>query len=106
MDTCYKKTDLVIYGLVGDESVLVPVRDNVGDIEGVFNLNTVGSRIWELIDGKKKVETIYHKILGEYEVEEKVLEKDLLDFLKQLAKRGWIETVEKRDNSKLVSKRR
>ena len=96
MDLCYKKTDAVISGLVGDEAVLVPVKNNAGEIEGVFNLNAVGARVWELINGKRDYEAIITKLLEEYEVDRKVLEADLKDFFKQLKQRGWIEAVNKK----------
>jgi hypothetical protein len=65
---------------------LVPIRQNVGDLESISTLNEVAARIWELIDGKKKVREIKDKIVEEFEVTPQQAEKDLAEYIKQLEK--------------------
>lgn len=69
---------------IGDEVILVPIRRNVADLESIYTLNPVAARIWELIDGKRKIKNIKSVILREYVVDEEEAEKDLLEFLSQL----------------------
>lgn len=64
--------------------ILVPIRRNVGDLESIYTLNPVAARIWELIDGKRKIKNIKSVVLQEYVVDEEEAEKDLLEFLSQL----------------------
>ena len=84
LDKVYKKSDSIVFRKIADEFILVPIRQNVGDLESISTLNEVAARIWELIDGKKKVREIKDKIVEEFEVTPEEAEKDLMEYLKQL----------------------
>ena len=74
----------MVFRQIDDEVILVPIRRNVADLESIYTLNPLAARIWELIDGKRKIKDIKNVILQEYEVDEEKVEKDLLEFLTQL----------------------
>jgi len=80
----YKKSDSIVFRKIADEFILVPIRQNVGDLESISTLNEVAARIWELIDGKMKVREIKDKIIEEFEVTPQKAEKDLIEYLQQL----------------------
>ncbi|HOB85039.1 MAG TPA: PqqD family protein, partial [Bacteroidales bacterium] len=42
----------------GDECVLIPVTNNIADMNSVYTLNETGAFIWELIDGKNSIEEL------------------------------------------------
>jgi len=84
LDKVYKKSDSIVFRKIADEFILVPIRQNVGDLESICTLNDVGARIWELIDGEKKVREIKDKIVEEFEVTPEEAEKDLMEYLQQL----------------------
>ena len=86
LDKVYKKSDSIVSRKIADEFILVPIRQNVGDLESISTLNEVAARIWELIDGKMKVREIKDKIVEEFEVTPQQAEKDLKEYLKQLVK--------------------
>jgi hypothetical protein len=83
-DKVYKKSDSIVSRKIADEFLLVPIKQNVGDLESIYTLNEVATRVWELIDGKKKVKEIKDKIVEEFEVTPQEAEKDLANLLKQL----------------------
>jgi hypothetical protein len=58
-----------------------------------YGLNSVGSRIWQLMRHPKLVREIRDAILAEYEVDSHQCEKDLITLLDQLAAKGLIEVV-------------
>ncbi len=91
LDKVYKKSDSIVSRKIADEFILVPIRQNVGDLESISTLNEVAARIWELIDGKKKVREIKDVILGEYEVTPEKLETDIIKYTKELEKIGAIQ---------------
>ena len=91
LDKVYKKSDSIVFRKIADEFILVPIRQNVGDLESISTLNEVATRIWELIDGKKKVKEINDVILDEYEVTSKKLETDITKYIKELEKIGAIQ---------------
>jgi len=91
LDKVYKKSDSIVSRKIADEFILVPIRQNVGDLESISTLNEVAARIWELIDGKMKVREIKDKIVEEFDVTPQQAEKDLIEYLKQLKKISAIE---------------
>jgi hypothetical protein len=84
LDKVYSKSDSIVFRKIADEFILVPIRQNVGDLESIYTLNETGARIWELIDGKIKVEEIKEKIVEEFEVTPEEVEKDIVEHLMQL----------------------
>lgn len=80
----YKKDDSIVYRKIADEFILVPIRQNVGDLESIYTLNETAARIWELIDGKIKVREIKERIVKEFEVTPEEAEKDIMEHLRQL----------------------
>ena len=68
-----------------DETVLLDL-----DSENYFGLDSVGTRIWQLLnEGQDKTDMV-DTLLGEYEVEREVLEKDISELLGRLNEAGLI----------------
>ncbi|MCK4529156.1 PqqD family protein [candidate division WOR-3 bacterium] len=84
LEKIYSKSDSIVSRKIADEFILVPIRQNVGDLESIYTLNETAARIWELIDGKIKVEEIKEKIVEEFEVTPEEAEKDIREHLLQL----------------------
>jgi hypothetical protein len=82
----YKKSEFFVFRKIADECLLVPIGQNVADLESIFTLNEVASRIWELIDGKTDIQQIKARIAEEFEVTPEIAEKDLKQYLRQLEK--------------------
>ncbi|PIP14125.1 MAG: hypothetical protein COX49_00255 [bacterium (Candidatus Stahlbacteria) CG23_combo_of_CG06-09_8_20_14_all_40_9] len=93
LERCYQKNPDIVSRKIADEYILVPIRQNVGDLESIYTLNEVAARIWELIDGKKKVKEIKDKIMEEFEVTPEEIEKDLTELLQKLEKIDGIKEV-------------
>ncbi len=87
-----KSPDIVARNIVG-EVILVPVTRTVGDVESIYTLNEVGARIWDLIDGGRRVDDILALIVGEYDVSEEDAKEDLVVILQQLEEIGAIHEV-------------
>lgn len=71
--------------LVGEELILVPLKDNVADMNEMFTLNDVGSFIWNNINEHNTLEDIKEAIASEFDIDEETAEKDLNEFLNQLS---------------------
>ena len=80
----YKKSDSIVSRKIGDEFILVPIRQDVGDLESIYTLNETAALIWELIDGKTEASKIKERIVEEFDVEPEEAEKDLIEHLQQL----------------------
>jgi len=93
LDKVYKKSDSIVSRKIADEFVLVPIRQNVGNLENIYTLNDVAARIWELIDGKRSIGEIKKKICQEFEATPEAAEKDIREFLSKLEK---VEIIERK----------
>ena len=78
---------------IADEFILVPIRQKTGDLESIYTLNEVAARIWELVDGQKRVEEIRDAIVEEFEVGPEEAEADLVELLQQLEQVGAVRAV-------------
>jgi methyltransferase-like protein len=70
----------------GNEYVLVPVANNIADMNSVYTLNETGAFIWEHIDGKRCVKELIEALMEEYETNEKTASKDVFSFLAEMKK--------------------
>ena len=77
----FRRSASVVARRVGEESILVPVRDNVGDLDFVYTLSPVAARIWAMLDGIATVDSIGGVICAEYEVERDEAVADVAGFL-------------------------
>ena len=91
MITFAKESDLVTR-LIAGETIIVPIRNGVGDLNAIYTLNEVGTRIWQLIDGQTRVEQMIKAITAEYEVPKEEAEKDIVEYLDSLEQAGLIKT--------------
>ncbi len=89
----FAKDPSIVSRSIAGEQILVPIRQKAGEIESIFTLNEVASRIWELLDGEMQVEEIKNAIVEEFEVSPKKAEVDLLKFLQQLEEAGAVRIV-------------
>jgi hypothetical protein len=85
LERVFKKSDAIVFRKIGDEYVLVPIRQGGGDLESLYTLNETAARIWELLDGTVKGTEIRDKITEEFDVTPEEAEKDLVHHLRELA---------------------
>jgi methyltransferase-like protein len=74
----------VVTRKTGNEYVLVPIANNIADMNSVFTLNETGGFIWELIDGKRDVEAIISEMVKEYDTDEATAREDVMNFLEKM----------------------
>jgi hypothetical protein len=80
----YKRNENFVFRQIENETILVPIKDNVGDMNCIYNLNEVGAFIWQNIKCKNSVVDLKNMILSEFEVTESQAEADLDEFVKNL----------------------
>ena len=75
---------------IADETIIVPVVSGVGDLDAIFTLNTVGARIWGLVEAPMAVDAIVTHLVEEYDVTREQAERDVAEFLDKLTAAGLI----------------
>jgi hypothetical protein len=76
----------VVTRKTGNEYVLVPITNNIADMNSVYTLNETGAFIWEQIDGKRSVKEIITKLTNEYDIDQQKAETDVFDFIENMSK--------------------
>jgi len=75
---------------IGDQTLIVPVCGSVGDLNAIYTLNELGSRIWELIDGPIPVSQIVDIVGYEYDISAEEAARDIVEFLNVLESKALI----------------
>ncbi len=83
-DSVFRKSPNVVFRQIGDESILIPIANEVGDLSNIYNLNEVGTRIWALIDGERDVTEICGLLADEYDVQMSDVMNDMTEFVGNL----------------------
>ena len=84
LEQCYYKNESFVFRRIENETILVPIKDNVGDMGSIYSLNEIGAFIWEQLDGTRNLKTVKDKILDEYRVSSQEAEADLRSFVADL----------------------
>lgn len=71
---------------LADESAILNMKNSV-----YYGMNSVGTRVWNLLGEPKTIVQLRDTLLAEYEVEPERCERDLLQLLEQLRAEGLIE---------------
>jgi len=80
----YQRSNEVVCREVGGESILVPIRNRVGDLESIFVLSPVAARIWSLLDRAVSAGEIIDIICSEFEVDRETATADVTELLESL----------------------
>ena len=89
----YKRDENFVFRQIESETILVPIKDNVGDMGSIYNLNPVGAFIWQQLDGEKSLPEIAAMITEEFDVSGKQAESDLNYFVDELKDIGAVKNT-------------
>jgi hypothetical protein len=83
-DQIYRKDPTIVARQIAGEMILVPIRQNLGDLESIYLLNETALFAWQLFDGVLTLGEIQHQITQEFDVDEQIAGQDLLELVDQL----------------------
>jgi hypothetical protein len=98
LDRRFVKAGNVVTRQIAHETIIVPVSNQVGDLDAVFTLNKVGSLIWNLIDGQASTSEIVAAVCEAYDVAPEQAEEDTAAFLASLEAAGLIRPCDGSEN--------
>ena len=90
----YRRNDNFVFRRIEDETILVPIKDNVGDMGSIYSLNEIGAFIWEHLDGDRRLNAIMKLILDEYDVSANQAELDVNEFIVDLVDIDAVDLVD------------
>jgi len=74
----------VVFRRINEEFLLIPLTDNIADMDSLYRLTETGAFIWEMIDGKLSVGDITSKVVQEFDVDHDTAEKDTIAFFREI----------------------
>lgn len=80
----FQRSSSVVCRPVGAESILVPIRNNVGNLDFVYTLSPVAAHIWSLLDGEKAQDEIVEAVCEDYDVDRATAQADVSALLADL----------------------
>ena len=86
LNSIFSQSASIVTRKTGNEYVLVPITNNIADMNSVYTLNETAAFIWELIDGKRSVEEIIIKLTNEYDIDKQNAESDVFTFIENMSK--------------------
>lgn len=90
--TIVAKCPQAVARIVDGEAVVVEPGNGLVNI-----INAVGTRIWELTDGKRTVREIAARVAGDFDVPRAQALADALEFIRDLEEKGLV-TIKVRDS--------
>ncbi len=79
-----RKNPNMVSRIIGNETILLPIYKTSEEINCIYTLNKVASRLWEKFDGKKNLARIKKEALKEFNTTPAEADKELEKFLKEL----------------------
>jgi hypothetical protein len=83
-DEIYKQEEHIITREIVGETILVPIRGKLADMQRIFTLNEVGAYIWSSLDGERSLGDICESLQSEFEVGSDQAQSDVSDFITEL----------------------
>ena len=88
MRLLYRRSPSVVARKIGGEMILVPIRNNAGDLQCIYSLNEAGAFLWERVDGERTVAELLESVRAEFDDLPNEIEGDVTRFLSQLEEIG------------------
>ena len=89
----YVRSGSVVSRVIAGETLIVPVRQGVGDLASIFSLNEVATAVWSAISEPRSRAEIITSVQGAYENVPAQVESDIDAFLEELSSAGLVETL-------------
>src|SRR5208282_2258058 len=88
----FTRSRSVVSRVIAGETLIVPVRGKVGDLASIYSFNGTGTLLWRLLDAPRSLTELVDAVEREYEVAREQAEKDVTQFLNDLALMDLLET--------------
>ncbi|HZP18357.1 MAG TPA: PqqD family protein [Terriglobales bacterium] len=88
----YVRSTSVVSRVIAGETLIVPVRQGVGDLSSIYSLNEVASLIWQAIAEPRTRTEIVQLLEQEFEAPSGQVEPDVESFLGEMRSAGLVST--------------
>jgi hypothetical protein len=93
IDGVFVREGAAVTRRIAGETIIVPVRDDVADLDSIYTLNETGSFVWDLLDRQRTVAELVEAVIGEFEVAPEVAAADVARLIVSLRDEGLLRAV-------------
>jgi len=86
----YVRSSTVVSREIAGETLVVPVRGGVGDLDSIFSFNGLGSDLWNLLQAGTSIEEMAVWVEERYEVTFEQALTDINAFMDELSQAGLV----------------
>jgi hypothetical protein len=72
------------------ETLVVPIRGGVGDLDAIFSFNALGSDLWGLLEQRRSLPEMTDWVVARYEVSHEQASRDIQAFISELKEAGLV----------------
>ena len=94
----YVRAGAVVTRYIAGETLVLPVRGDVGDLACFYRLNGTGTAIWEALENPKSFKDLCDVIDGRYDIGRKKAEEDVALFVRDICSLGLAKVVGESEN--------
>ena len=80
----YHRNPDIIFRKIVDEAILVPIHNDLADMECIYTLNPVGAFIWGEIENASTITELHQALIEEYDADPEIVLQDLDEFINEM----------------------
>jgi len=88
--TRFRRSSSVVSRQIASETLVVPIRGGVGDLDSIFSFNPVGSEVWALLEQDRSLGDLTSWVVEQYEVTRDQALTDISAFVSELLQAGLV----------------
>jgi len=92
-NTQYLRNPDFIFRKIVEEMILVPIHEDIADMNSIYTLNEVGCYLWEKLAEPITIGELKKAVLEEYDVPPEQVSVDVDQFLSDLSAFGAVQKV-------------
>jgi hypothetical protein len=93
MNVTYRKKDDLLTRNIAGETIVVPIRGKLADMQSIYALNPVAEFVWEQLDGRRSLDEIAGDVADQFDVGKEQAQSDVREFVSELAAAGLVENL-------------
>jgi coenzyme PQQ synthesis protein D (PqqD) len=98
-DVRFQRSQDFVARKIAGETVLVPIRQRLGDLESIYTMNEVATFIWERLAEPITLVQIAAAVEAEFAGGSVVIRRDMEDFFGQLVSLQAIQAIDERPDN-------
>ena len=102
----YVRSRAVVSRLIAGETLVLPVRGDVGDLASFYTLNETATTVWDALEKPRSFAEICDVIEQKYEISKEKAETEMLVFVREMCSLGLVRVAldpEKENGNEMAS---